>query len=203
MAEVRDGTSFTDSSLSPSSESYRPLKIRNSISSKMSPRWILNRTSLCRIWNWYLHIVSNILTYTLVHHIRLCATSLTILVSNSSESLALPVGLEPTTLWLTATCSTCWAIGEYVYPTWIAQEHLTMSSFYGLELVKFQAHQAWWTFRDSNPGPIGYEPRALTNWAKGPDHQIIVLDLSQCIRYNTWDTEDFYTSGWYRIQFKA
>ena len=26
----------------------------------------------------------------------------------------------------------------------------------------------WWAFRDSNPGPIGYEPTALTNWAKGP-----------------------------------
>ena len=28
-----------------------------------------------------------------------------------------------------------------------------------------------WTFRDSNPGPIGYEPIALTNWAKGPFHE--------------------------------
>ena len=26
----------------------------------------------------------------------------------------------------------------------------------------------WWTFRDSNPGPTGYEPVALTNRAKGP-----------------------------------
>ena len=26
----------------------------------------------------------------------------------------------------------------------------------------------WWTFRDSNPGPTGYEPVALTNWATGP-----------------------------------
>ena len=25
-----------------------------------------------------------------------------------------------------------------------------------------------WAFRDSNPGPSGYEPDALTNWAKGP-----------------------------------
>ena len=25
-----------------------------------------------------------------------------------------------------------------------------------------------WTFGDSNPGPIGYEPIALTSWAKGP-----------------------------------
>ncbi len=28
--------------------------------------------------------------------------------------------------------------------------------------------QKWWTFRDSNPGPTGYEPVALTNWAKDP-----------------------------------
>ena len=27
----------------------------------------------------------------------------------------------------------------------------------------------WWIFRDSNPGPTGYEPVALTNWAKGPN----------------------------------
>ena len=27
----------------------------------------------------------------------------------------------------------------------------------------------WWIFRDSNPGPTGYEPVALTNWAKDPN----------------------------------
>ena len=26
----------------------------------------------------------------------------------------------------------------------------------------------WWTIRDSNPEPTGYEPAALTNWANGP-----------------------------------
>ena len=26
----------------------------------------------------------------------------------------------------------------------------------------------WWAIRDSNPGPTGYEPVALTNWANGP-----------------------------------
>ena len=26
----------------------------------------------------------------------------------------------------------------------------------------------WWILRDSNPGPSGYEPDALTNWANGP-----------------------------------
>ena len=29
-------------------------------------------------------------------------------------------------------------------------------------------HAIWWTIRDSNPGPTGYEPVALTNWANGP-----------------------------------
>ena len=28
--------------------------------------------------------------------------------------------------------------------------------------------EIWWAFTDSNRGPIGYEPTALTNWAKGP-----------------------------------
>ena len=31
----------------------------------------------------------------------------------------------------------------------------------------------WWTFRDSNPGPTGYEPVALTNWAKGPKKSVV------------------------------
>ena len=26
----------------------------------------------------------------------------------------------------------------------------------------------WWAIGDSNPGPTGYEPVALTNWANGP-----------------------------------
>ena len=30
------------------------------------------------------------------------------------------------------------------------------------------AFENWWAFGDSNPGPSGYEPDALTNWAKGP-----------------------------------
>ena len=28
-----------------------------------------------------------------------------------------------------------------------------------------------WTLGDSNPGPTGYEPAALTNWAKGPEKE--------------------------------
>ena len=30
------------------------------------------------------------------------------------------------------------------------------------------AHIYWWTFTDLNRGQTGYEPVALTNWAKGP-----------------------------------
>ena len=47
----------------------------------------------------------------------------------------------------------------------------------------------WWALRDSNPGLSGYEPEALTNWAKGPfvqgarhhhaEHCIIFLAFCQ------------------------
>ena len=30
---------------------------------------------------------------------------------------------------------------------------------------------SWWAFGDSNPGPTGYEPAALTNLAKGPSNR--------------------------------
>ena len=33
----------------------------------------------------------------------------------------------------------------------------------------------WWAFGDSNPGPSGYEPDALTNWAKGPDYTSLLF----------------------------
>ena len=32
----------------------------------------------------------------------------------------------------------------------------------------------WWTITDSNRGPTGYEPVALTNWANGPNKQDIL-----------------------------
>ena len=31
-------------------------------------------------------------------------------------------------------------------------------------------HFEWWTLKDSNLWPPGYEPEALTNWAKGPNN---------------------------------
>ena len=34
--------------------------------------------------------------------------------------------------------------------------------------LSYKAKQNWWTFTDLNRGPTGYEPAALTNWAKGP-----------------------------------
>ena len=40
----------------------------------------------------------------------------------------------------------------------------------------------WWAFGDSNPGPTGYEPVALTNWAKGPYTQTC-LDISFAVTY--------------------
>ena len=49
-------------------------------------------------------------------------------------------GIEPSALGFGDRCSTSWAIPLY----------------------------KWWTNRDSNPGPTGYEPVALTNWAIGP-----------------------------------
>ena len=32
-----------------------------------------------------------------------------------------------------------------------------------------RSERLWWAIRDSNPGPTGYEPVALTNWANGPN----------------------------------
>ena len=51
-------------------------------------------------------------------------------------------GIEPATRGFSVLCSTDWAIWAFI----------------------------WWACRDLNPRPTGYEPGALTNWAKGP-HQ--------------------------------
>ena len=32
----------------------------------------------------------------------------------------------------------------------------------------YSVDRCWWALGDLNPGPSGYEPDALTNWAKGP-----------------------------------
>ena len=59
-------------------------------------------------------------------------------------ALAGAEGLEPSARGFGDRCSTNWAI----------------------PLSK--TVKRWWTIRDSNPGPTGYEPVALTNWANGP-----------------------------------
>ena len=50
-------------------------------------------------------------------------------------------GLEPPAPWSQTTCAT----------------KLRYTSKYIIYLL------SWWTIRDSNPGPTGYEPGALTN----------------------------------------
>ena len=36
-----------------------------------------------------------------------------------------------------------------------------------------------WILGDSNPGPTGYEPVALTNWAKDPKNKLPELGSNQ------------------------
>ena len=36
----------------------------------------------------------------------------------------------------------------------------------------------WWRIRDLNPGPIGYEPIALTNWANPPHLRLELLSYA-------------------------
>ena len=36
-------------------------------------------------------------------------------------------------------------------------------NYRAVTIFLFFAILLWWAFRDSNPGPIGYEPTALTN----------------------------------------
>ena len=44
-----------------------------------------------------------------------------------------------------------------------------VNTFFKISLKNFlTGFVIWWANRDSNPGPTGYEPVALTNWAIGP-----------------------------------
>ena len=43
--------------------------------------------------------------------------------------------------------------------------------------------EAKWTLWDSNPGPSGYEPDALTNWAKRPR---VFLTHTICLKFSGW-----------------
>ena len=81
-------------------------------------------------------------------------------------------GIEPPTRGFSVPCSTYWATEAKHWrpgrgsnprpPAWQAGA-LTKLSY----RAKFLFCK-WWAFRDLNPGPIGYEPTALTDWAKGP-----------------------------------
>ena len=44
--------------------------------------------------------------------------------------------------------------------------------------------KGWWAFRDSNSGPTGYEPGALTNWAKGP-HMVAATGFEP-VTFRVW-----------------
>ena len=51
------------------------------------------------------------------------------------------------------------------------------STNWAIPLCKYKGRNRpyflWWAFRDSNPGLSGYEPEALTNWAKGPWSRVL------------------------------
>ena len=44
----------------------------------------------------------------------------------------------------------------------------------------------WWAFGDSNPGPTGYEPAALTNWAKGPSDCLSLIFKKERVPPPEW-----------------
>ena len=62
-------------------------------------------------------------------------------LSYRGKNLATRRGLEPLTSSVTG-----WHSNQLNYRT-----------------ILFKFKKSWWAFRDSNPGPIGYEPTALTN----------------------------------------
>ena len=122
-----------------------------------------------------------------------------------SHLLELVIGIEPTTCWLQISCSAYWATPAYMVPrdglepstqgfsvlcstNWATEA--SMATLRGLEpltssVTGWRTNQLyyraifilWWAFTDSNRGPIGYEPTALTNWAKGPNFLVGVKRL--------------------------
>ena len=53
---------------------------------------------------------------------------------------------------------------------------VTENRFSNYVILSFvsEAKLKWWIVRDLNPGPTGYEPVALTNWANDPYYYICI-----------------------------
>ena len=93
------------------------------------------------------------------------------------QSPALPTELPRQKKWRPGTGSNrrppAWQAG--VLTNWTTGPW-PFFNFYSLNYV------FWWAFRDSNPGPIGYEPTALTSWAKSPNKWWRLRDSNPCYR---------------------
>ena len=112
--------------------------------------------------------------------LRYCRNS-SCAISHKTNKKTTPAGLEPATSAVTGRRSNQLsheAIKNII--SWLKKQnqdtpigernHFLAETFHKASYVrrckKPSSHQ--WTFGDSNPGPTGYEPVALTNWAKGP-----------------------------------
>lgn len=72
--------------------------------------------------------------------------------------MALGTGLEPVTHWLTASCSTYWAIREYImWAIYSCMCHPQAPSHLFIVAVNYK----WLRGEDSNLRPLGYEPSEL------------------------------------------
>ena len=69
------------------------------------------------------------------------------------------------------------------------KKHATGIFFDGLSSPRRNIERFWWAFGDLNPGPSGYEPDALTNWAKGPSFKILLgrkFAATYAVAANSW-----------------